>query len=425
MQVEKNEVVEIDGTFISSDPTTRSAEATMKFSELDIHPQILRGLTSMGYRELTPIQELTFPHILAGKDLLATAETGSGKTSACGIPLVQRVDPNLKAIQALIVVPTRELALQYTEEIGRIAQYLKVVPFAVYGGFDMGVQKAKLQDVVHILVATPGRLIDFLYSGKISLSDVQTFVLDEADEMLKEGFLEDIEFIFSCLIHQHQTLLFSATMPADIGRLADKYLKNPIRVRLNERQIAPQSLIHQFQFVAQDARLSNLQNMMSGDSIRQAIIFCNSRLNAERLYLKLKDKNPKVDLVHGGMEQQKRSSVIRRLRNRQVRFMIATDLAGRGLDFTHVSHVINYDFPRSPIIYTHRTGRAGRMGREGTAITLVTHRDLGPVKRLITANGLSPDWIGREPDYDHLGTRKRNSRRQGPRHRNHRVSKRN
>jgi len=377
----------------------------------------------MGYRELTPIQELTFPHILAGKDLLATAETGSGKTSACGIPLVQRIDPNLKAIQALILVPTRELALQYTEEIGRIAQHLQVVPFAVYGGFDMGVQKAKLQDVVHILVATPGRLIDFLYSGKISLSDVQTFVLDEADEMLKEGFLEDIEFVFSCLIHQHQTLLFSATMPADINRLADKYLNGPIRVRLNEQQIAPQSLKHRFQFVAQDARLSTLQDKMDGDTITQAIIFCNSRLNAERLYLKLKDRHPKVDMVHGGMEQQKRSSVIRRLRNRQVRFMIATDLAGRGLDFTHVSHVINYDFPRSPITYTHRTGRAGRMGREGTAVTLVTHRDLGPVKRLITANGLSPDWIGREPDYAHQGTRKRSSRRNRPRHRSHRVPK--
>jgi ATP-dependent RNA helicase DeaD len=396
----------------------------MKFTELDIHPQILKAVTSMGYRDLTPIQELTFPHILAGRDLLATAETGSGKTSACGIPVVQRIDPALKAIQALILVPTRELAVQYTEEVGRIAQHLKVVPFAVYGGFDMDIQKAKLQDVVHVLVATPGRLIDFLYSGRISLSDVQTFVLDEADEMLKEGFLEDIEFVFSCLIHQHQTLLFSATMPADINRLADKYLKEPIRVRLNRQQIAPQSLVHRFQFVAQDARLSTLGEKMQGDEIKQAIIFCNSRLNAERLYLKLKDRHPNVDLVHGGMEQQKRSSVIRRLRNRQVRFMIATDLAGRGLDFTHVSHVINYDFPRSPITYTHRTGRAGRMGREGTAVTLVTHRDLGAVRRLITANGLSPDWIGRQPDYAQQGARNRGSRRTRPRHRNRRVSKR-
>jgi len=395
----------------------------MKFTELDIKQKILQALRAMKYSELTPIQEMTFPHILAGKDLLATAETGSGKTSACGIPLVQRIDPDLRAIQALILVPTRELALQYTEEIGRIAQNLNVVPFAVYGGFDMGVQKAKLQDVVHILVATPGRLIDFLYRGKISLSDVQTFVLDEADEMLKEGFLEDIEFVFSCLIHEHQTLLFSATMPADISRLADKYLNQPVRVRLNSQQVSPQSLIHQFQFVAQDARLSTLHSKMNEGSIRQAIIFCNSRINAEKLYLKLKNEHSQVDMVHGGMEQQKRSSVIRRLRNRQVRYMIATDLAGRGLDFSHVSHVINYDFPRSPITYTHRTGRAGRMGREGIAITLVTHRDLGSAKRLITANRLAPTWIGHQPDFSHMGSKKGGSRRDMPRRRTHGFSK--
>jgi ATP-dependent RNA helicase DeaD len=395
----------------------------MKFTEIDIKPKILQALKAMKYSELTPVQEMTFPHILAGKDLLATAETGSGKTSACGIPLVQRIDPDLKAIQALILVPTRELALQYTEEIGRIAQNLNVVPFAVYGGFDMGVQKAKLQDVVHILVATPGRLIDFLYSGKISLSNVQTFVLDEADEMLKEGFLEDIEFVFSCLIHEHQTLLFAATMPADINRLADKYLNQPVRVQLNSQQVSPQSLIHQFQFVAQDARLSTLHSKMNEGSIKQAIIFCNSRINAEKLYLKLKTKFSQVDMIHGGMEQQKRSSVIRRLRNRQVRYMIATDLAGRGLDFSYVSHVINYDFPRSAITYTHRTGRAGRMGREGTAITLVTHRDLGPVKRLITANRLAPTWIGHPPDFSHMGSKKGGSRRNRPRRRTHGFSK--
>jgi ATP-dependent RNA helicase DeaD len=213
-------------------------------------------------------------------------------------------------------------------------------------------------------------------------------------------------------------------MPADISRLADKYLHNPIHVRLNVQQVAPQSLHHRFQFVAQDARLTSLQNNMKGEAVKQAIIFCNSRLNAERLYLKLKDRFPQVDLVHGGMEQQKRNSVIRRLRNRQVRFMIATDLAGRGLDFTHVSHIINYDFPRSAVTYTHRTGRAGRMGREGTAITLVTHRDLGSVKRLITSNGLSPDWIGRQPEFSHLGSGKRGGRRNRPRRRSHRVSKR-
>jgi ATP-dependent RNA helicase DeaD len=370
----------------------------MKFTELTLEKGILDALAAMGYTELTPIQEITLPHILAGRDLVATAETGSGKTSACGIPLVQRIDPQLKKIQALILVPTRELALQYVDEIGRIARFVNVVPFAVYGGFDMGVQRAKLQDLVHVLVATPGRLIDLLYGGWLSLSDVQTFVLDEADEMLKEGFLEDIDFIFSCLIHEHQTLLFSATMPPEIRRLAATYLRDPVHIQLNELQVAPQSLRHSFQRVQAGGRLEALQDLLAAGSLKQAIVFCNSRLSAEKLHGQLRDRVPGVEMIHGGMEQERRSSIIRRLRSRQIRVLIATDLAGRGLDFTHVSHVINYDFPRTPITYTHRTGRTGRMGREGTAITLVTPRELGAVRRLIGANRLEPIWVGGEPD---------------------------
>jgi ATP-dependent RNA helicase DeaD len=186
----------------------------MKFSQLDLKPEILNALTAIGYQDLTPIQEKTFSPILSGRDLLARAETGSGKTAACGIPLVQMIDPSLNAIQALILVPTRELALQYVEEIDKISRLIDVVPFAIFGGFSMEIQKAKLRDRVHILVATPGRLIDFLsHTTSIDLSFVRTLVLDEADEMLKMGFIEDMDFIMSCLIHEHQTLFFAATMP--------------------------------------------------------------------------------------------------------------------------------------------------------------------------------------------------------------------
>jgi ATP-dependent RNA helicase DeaD len=391
----------------------------LKFTQLALKPEILKALNEMGYEELTPIQEVSFPHILSGRDLLATAETGSGKTSACGIPLVQRIDPDSPEIQALILTPTRELARQYVEEIGQIARFLHVIPFAVYGGFDMGIQKAKLANVVHILVATPGRLIDFLYSGQISLARVETFVLDEADEMMKEGFLDDINFVFSCLLHQHQTLLFSATMPPEVKGLAERYLRDPVTVQLNTERLAPQSLAHRFRLVHPDARLQALQEMLGQREVRQALIFCNSRLNAERLYERLKGRLPGVELIHGGMEQQKRSSVIRRLRARQVRFMVATDLAGRGLDFTHVTHVINYDFPRDPVIYTHRTGRAGRMGREGTAVTLLTSRELGALRRLIAANRIDAGWIGQQPDLSqsasdgHKGRRRPRGRSRG------------
>ena len=389
----------------------------MKFTDLPLKPEILKAIAAMGYKDLTPIQELTIPHILSDRDLLASAETGSGKTSACAIPLVQRIDLDLVAIQTLILVPTRELALQYVEEIGRITEHIDIVPFAVYGGFDMGVQKAKLQDRVHILVATPGRLIDFLYSGAIKLNQVRTFVLDEADEMMKEGFLQDIDFVFSCLIHEHQTLLFSATMPQDIKRLVETYLNNPVTVELNAEQVSPQSLIHQLQFTPHDSRLEQLQSTLSQSSVKQAIIFCNSRLNVDRLFSQLKNKLADVDMIHGGLEQDKRSSIIRRLRNRRTRFMIATDLAGRGLDFSHVSHVINYDFPRDHITYTHRTGRAGRMGRTGTAITFVTGRDARSVDRMMRANRIDASWIGDKPDLSHSRSqgRSQSRSRRGPR----------
>jgi ATP-dependent RNA helicase DeaD len=383
----------------------------MKFTELDLKPEIQKALVEMGYQELTPIQEMTFPHILAGKDLLATAETGSGKTSACGIPMVQRIDPQVGAIQALIVVPTRELALQYVDEIGRIATHLHVVPFAIYGGFDMGVQKAKLGSGVHILVATPGRLIDLIYGGRISLSQVTTFVLDEADEMMKEGFLDDIDFVFSCLMHEHQTLLFSATMPGEVRRLTEAYLRDPVTVQLNTQQVAPQSLRHQFRLVSPEARLQGLETLLREETIQQAIIFCNSRDSAERLFPKLKGEFGLVDLIHGGMEQSKRSSVIRKLRGRQTRYMVATDLAGRGLDFTHVSHVINFDFPRSAVTYTHRTGRAGRMGREGTAVTFVTPRDARSAKRMIESNHIQASWVGELPELKPSHPRHRSRRR--------------
>jgi len=386
----------------------------MKFTDLPLKPEILKAIEAMGYKDLTPIQELTIPHILANRDLLASAETGSGKTSACAIPLVQRIDLDLEAIQTLILVPTRELALQYVEEIGRITEHIDIVPFAIYGGFDMGVQKAKLQHRVHILVATPGRLIDFLYRGALNLSQVQTFVLDEADEMMKEGFLQDINFVFSCLIHEHQTLLFSATMPQDVKRLVETYLNNPVTVELNAEQVSPQSLVHQLQFMSHNSRLEQLQSTLSQPSVKQAIIFCNSRLNVDRLFSQLKNKLADVDMIHGGLEQDKRSSIIRRLRNRRTRFMIATDLAGRGLDFSHVSHVINYDFPRDHITYTHRTGRAGRMGRIGTAITFVTSRDVRSANRMMTANRIEASWIGDKPNPSPAGSRGRPNRR-GPR----------
>jgi ATP-dependent RNA helicase DeaD len=378
----------------------------MKFTELDLKPKVLKGLKAIGYEDLTPVQEHTFPHILGDRDMIAKAETGSGKTAACAVPIVQSVDENLNAIQALIIVPTRELALQYVSEISSIAKFTKVAPFAVYGGFSMDIQKSKLAHGVHILVATPGRLIDLIYHSPLSLSEVKTFVLDEADEMLNMGFITDIEFVISCLVHEHQTLLFSATMPMPIQRLAKKYLKDPLTIELNTDQVAPQNLTHQFKQINRGNHLDTLVEYIGKEKPTQAIIFCNSRRNCDNLYGHLKQKKISSETIHGGMEQSKRTSLFNRFKKKKITLLVATDVASRGLDFSHASHVINYDYPKGQEAYTHRTGRTARMGREGTAVTFYTNADLHDMKRLIKANNIEPVWLGDAPDLDSLKPRK-------------------
>jgi len=384
----------------------------MKFSELGLKPEIQNALADMGYQDLTPIQEKTFSLILSGRDLLARAETGSGKTAACGIPLVQMIDPLSNGIQALILVPTRELALQYVDEIDRISRLTDVVPFAIFGGFSMEIQRAKLRDQVHLLVATPGRLIDFLYHTKsIDLSFVRTLVLDEADEMLKMGFIEDIEWIMSCMIHEHQTLFFAATMPEPINRLIRTYLKDPVRVELNTEQVAPQSLAHHFQYTGRRDRLKVLIEYLKREEISQAIIFCNSRHYGEKLIRSLEGEFHSIGYIHGGLEQSRRTSLFERFRRNEITIMVATDLASRGLDFSHVSHVINYDYPYGQESYTHRTGRTGRMGRPGIAMTFVTDQELGVLKSLLKMNRIDPVWHGNIPNLPSAS--KSNGRRNG------------
>jgi len=373
----------------------------MKFTDVDLNPEILAGLRDMEYVDLTPIQEKTFGHIMGGRDIIARAETGSGKTAACGIPLLQMIDTSLREVQALILVPTRELALQYVRETSEIGKRTDAKPFAVYGGFSMQIQVAKLNHGVDILVATPGRLIDLLRNTSLSLSNVRTLVLDEADEMLNMGFISDVEFIISCVIHEHQTLLFSATMPKEVEKLAKKYLKDPLTIYLGKDQVAPQSLRHHFLQISSKNRLEALLKYLDKAKPKQAIIFCNSRRNAEKLHGHLKKKLPSTEIIHGGLDQSRRTSLFRRFCRMEIKVMVATDLASRGLDFAHASHVINYDFPADSKGYTHRTGRTARMGRKGIALTLFTKGDTRSLKAVININRIQPIWEGEEPDLKH------------------------
>ncbi len=372
----------------------------MKFSDFSIPSTILNTLKRMGFDEMTPIQEETYPIISQGHDLCALAQTGSGKTAACAIPLVEKIDPEKNTIQGLVVVPTRELCIQYADEIHRIAENTSVVAFAVYGGFDKGIQVAKIKHQVHILVATPGRLIDMIYSGDVSLSHVKCVILDEADELLKEGFFEDIEFIMSCIRHDHQTLLFAATMADDIKKLADDCLKDPKNISLIKRKPTPASIEHCFMYTHPKEKEEKLISFLNNEDVTQVIMFCNTRQLVDKVFHSIRKKLRNVEYIHAGLPQGKRTSIITQFRSLKIKYLLASDVAGRGLDFTHVSHVINWDYPKGLEQYTHRTGRAGRMGRTGKALTFVSRGDLSRLQKLFRIKQINPVWIGSNPLQD-------------------------
>ena len=369
----------------------------MKFSELDLPSDILGALEKMEFEEMTPVQEASYPIIAGGHDLCALAETGSGKTAACAIPLIQKVDSELNEIQGLVIVPTRELCIQYVTEMQHIARRTNIVPFAVYGGFDKDIDIAKLKHGVHILVATPGRLLDYLYSGVISFKHVKCVILDEADELLKVGFLEDIEFILSCIIREHQTLLFSATMPEDIKKLAHDCLRDPRHISLITERKAPESIDHYFAYQHPKDKQVALVKYLKEEDVKQALIFCNARHVVDKMYDSIRKEFENVGYIHAGLSQDKRSSIFRQFKRMKIRYLLASDVAGRGLDFSHVSHVVNWNMPRGRESYTHRTGRTGRMGRRGKALTFVTKHELSDLRELIARNEISPCWIGKDP----------------------------
>jgi ATP-dependent RNA helicase DeaD len=356
-------------------PPEKKAPSDPGFLKFGLKPEILSALAKMGYKEPSPIQEETIPLIMQGKDIIGQAETGSGKTAACGIPILNKIDVSKLELQALVLVPTRELAVQYVEELARIAADSEVRCFAIYGGFSMPIQQAKLRHGVHLIVGTPGRLIDHLYRGTLTLSSVTTFIIDEADEMLDLGFIKDIEFMADCILGKHQTLLFSATMPATIKALAGKYMTDPVHVALNRSVVSPKSLKHYFLRAEEVGKTNAVLDLIKKLEPSQALIFCKSRMRVMSVFEKLRRKLTNVDFLHGGLDQIIRQKIMERFKAGKLQFLVATDLAARGLDIGGISHVLNYDIPENPEVYTHRTGRAARQGREGIAISLMSIRE--------------------------------------------------
>jgi ATP-dependent RNA helicase DeaD len=350
------------------------------FAALGLDPQILSALTALGYEEPTPIQKETIPPLIAGRDLLGQAATGTGKTAAFALPILQRIvnEGRGQGPTAVVLVPTRELAMQVSEAVHRYGKSLGVRVLPVYGGQPIGRQLHALRSGVDVVVATPGRALDHIRRGSLVLGAVKVVVLDEADEMLDMGFAEDIEAVLSEAPKERQTVLFSATMPPRIEAIAKRNQRDPIRIKI-ARAAAQAGEVPQVRQQAYLVQRSNkmvaLGRILDLESPAAAIVFCRTRTEVDELTETLNARGFGSEALHGGMTQDQRDKAMNRLRAGTAELLIATDVAARGLDIEHLSHVINYDLPNAPEAYVHRIGRVGRAGREGVAITLVEPRE--------------------------------------------------
>lgn len=381
------------------------------FMQFGLDESILKALEKINYTEPSPIQTETIPRILKRQDLIALAQTGSGKTAACAIPICHLVDATVHHIQALIIVPTRELALQYATEAQKIGVIKGVKAFAIFGGESAGMQQSKIKHGVQVLVATPGRLIDFIYSRDIDLTHVETLVLDEADEMLSMGFAEDLSFVMQCLVHEHQTLLFSATMPRLIKELAKKHMKDPQEIILTSTAKTPEQLEHFFLYCRHDERIRSLIQQMKALTPKQSIIFCHSRIEVEKICRELQKELDGVEYFHAGLNQDVRTSITNKFRSGKIKHLVATDVVSRGLDFSGITHVFIYHLGDDPDIYVHRAGRTGRYDKAGVVVTLVTDRELRTLQEVLKNIKKEPIWIGEPPSEKAINSR---PRRPGP-----------
>jgi ATP-dependent RNA helicase DeaD len=363
------------------------------FASLTLAPQLCHALSDLGYEEPTPIQRAAIPPLLAGRDLVGQAATGTGKTAAFALPVLQRLlaEGGRAAPAALVLVPTRELAVQVSEAMRSYGQDMgaRVVP--VYGGEPIGRQLGALKRGVDVVVATPGRALDHIARGTLKLSGLEIVVLDEADEMLDMGFAEDIEAILGNTPESRQTALFSATMPPRIDGMVRRHLRNPVRVELGRQPSASADglLVRQMAYVVpRGHKAAALGRVLDLEAPAAAVVFCRTRDDVDQLTEILNGRGHRAEALHGGLDQQHRDQVMSRLRNKTVNLLVATDLAARGLDVDQLTHVVNYDVPSAPELYVHRIGRVGRAGRVGTAITLVEPREHKMLKAVERATGV-------------------------------------
>ncbi|SDN43244.1 ATP-dependent RNA helicase DeaD [Fictibacillus solisalsi] len=345
------------------------------FNSMKLNPRLLESLKNQGIYEPTPVQDQVIPLLLEGTDVIAKSQTGTGKTMAFALPVLQRIDPEVKNVQALIVAPTRELAIQVAEEVKKLSEPMGIDVLSVYGGQDVVAQIHKLGGSVQIIIATPGRLLDHVRRETVDLSQTSMLVLDEADQMLHIGFLEDVEEIIRQTSKERQTMLFSATMPPEIVKLAETYLKKPKEISIRKKEITVKEIRQRVIETTDRSRQDDLKKLIRMHRPYLAIIFCRTKRRVSKLFEALREAGLEADELHGDLSQAKREAAMQRFRQGETRFLIATDVAARGLDVEGVTHVINYDIPHDTESYIHRIGRTGRAGSKGLAITLVAPKD--------------------------------------------------
>jgi ATP-dependent RNA helicase DeaD len=353
------------------------------FNDLNLQPELVQAVTELGFTSPTPIQSGVIPLMLDGRDILGQAQTGTGKTAAFALPMIQTLQPGHKYIQGLVLVPTRELATQVAGAISDLGRHTGVNVLAVYGGQPYGAQIGALRRGVDILVGTPGRLLDLIDRSVLDLGGIRTVVLDEADEMLSMGFIEDIETILSNTPEDHQTALFSATLPAPIRRLAEKYMQEPQQVTVQREQVTVDAIEQRYYLVSTHEKTAALTRLFEVEEITSALIFVRTRVETTTLAAELSARGFPAEALSGDLIQEARERTLNRFRQGQVQVLVATDVAARGLDIDNISHVFNFQLPDDPEIYVHRIGRTGRAGKTGIAITFVSaseRRRLGRVE---------------------------------------------
>lgn len=354
----------------------------MNFDTFNFHPSIMAGVRALGYSIPTPIQLQAIPPIMQGRDVIGLAQTGTGKTAAFVLPILERLWPGPRGhVRALVISPTRELAEQTCEVINGLGSRTRLQSISIYGGVSMEQQTRGLRNGAEVIVACPGRLLDHLWKGTISLSELEILVIDEADRMFDMGFLPDIRNILACVMHRRQNLLFSATMPENIRRLARQILHDPVTVQVG-RTLPAKTVSHVLYPVQQHLKTALLKKILNGTKTESVLIFTRTKHRAERVAQQLVRDGYRVTSLQGNLSQNQRQAALTGFRNGSIKILVATDIAARGIDVLSISHVINYDMPESTDDYIHRIGRTGRVDKNGDALTFVTNTDAGKIRAL-------------------------------------------